>query len=101
MAAGDNRPMFQRLLSVVYRRTGPRYPRAVLTVAFVLQFGVFAAAIAGIALYLPVSLGQFAVLLLAGGVLQVFLGATSAPFFHRRLAPTVEWLRGARGSAGA
>jgi class 3 adenylate cyclase len=93
--------MLQRLLSVTYRRTGSRYPLAVLAVAFVLQFGVFAAAIAGIALYLPVSLGQFAVLLLAGGVLQTFLGATSAPFFHRRLAPTVEWLRGGRGSAGA
>jgi class 3 adenylate cyclase len=72
-----------------------------LAAGFVLQFGLFAAMVAAITLYVPASLGQYGVLVAAAGVLQVFLAATSVPFFARRLAPTTAWLRGHRGSAGA
>lgn len=93
--------MLQRLLSATYARTGPRYPLAVVTVAFVLLFAVFVALIAGIALYVPVSLREYAVLVLVAGVLHALFAATSASFFRRRLAPTIEWLTGERGRAGA
>jgi class 3 adenylate cyclase len=91
----------QSLLWALYRRTGPRYPLTVAAAAIVLQFGVFAAMIAVVALYVRISLGRFALLVLAAGVLQLLFAATSAPFFARRLAPTIVWLRGARTSAGA
>jgi hypothetical protein len=92
--------MVQRLLSAIYRRTGPRYPLTVLAMAFVLQFAVFAEMIAAITLYVHASLGQYVILVLAAGVLQAVFAVTSAPFFAQRLAPTTEWLGGGRVCAG-
>jgi hypothetical protein len=93
--------MLGRVLAATYTRMGRRYPQAVLAVAFVLQFVVFAVMIATLALYVPVTLSQCVVLVLAAGVLQAVFAVTSARFFARRLAPTIEWLSGERDATGA
>jgi class 3 adenylate cyclase len=94
---GDHARIAQRLLAKLYRKTGPRYPLTVLGLAIALQFLVFAGMIAVVTLYVHASLGRYAVLVLAAGILQGLFAAISAPFFARRLSPTIEWLRGNRG----
>jgi class 3 adenylate cyclase len=73
----------------------------VLVWAIAIQFVVFAAMIAVITLYVHTSLGQYALLLLAAGVLQGLFTATSARFFAARLGPAIEWLRGERDQRAA
>ena len=88
------------LLERAYRRLGGRYPMAVLLVAVRLEHVLVVVGVAVLALYVRMSLLEFALLSLAAVVGQEFYIAFTRRYFRARLAPLVEWLDpGGKGSA--
>src|SRR5437763_8059503 len=80
------------LLERAYRRLGGRYPMAVLLVAVRLEHVLVVVGVAVLALYVRMSLLEFALLSLAAVVGQEFYIAFTRRYFRARLAPLVEWL---------
>jgi class 3 adenylate cyclase len=83
-----------------YRRLGSRYPAIVVAAALRLQHPVFVATVAVLALYLPLSLGDFLELSLAAMAAQALYNAPTLRHFRRRLLPVAAWIGGER-SPGA
>jgi adenylate cyclase len=74
------------------RRLGPRYVRTVLAVVLHLQHLVLIGGVGGVALYLPMSLSQFALLALAAVVAQEAYSLLTLRYFRPRLASLETWL---------
>src|SRR4051794_31087917 len=89
------------MLERAYRRLGPRYPQFVLAVALRIEHLVLVAGVAVLALYVPMSIGEFALLALAALAWQEFYTALTLRHFGRRLEPLVHWLDGERTDDGA
>src|SRR4051794_28766607 len=75
-----------------FARLGPRYPRIALTVVLHVQDLVLVAGVGIVALYLPMSLGEFALLAVAAVVAQEVYSLVTLRYFRRRLAPLEAWL---------
>lgn len=84
------------MLASWYRRLGPRYPLVALATVLRLQHLVLGVGVAFLALYVPMSLEEFAVLTLASIAAQEVYAVLTQRHFQRRLEPLVAWLRGAR-----
>src|SRR3954447_25587271 len=84
--------MFERW----YRRLGARYPCAVVAGALRLQHPVFVVTVAVLALFVPLSLLEFAELALAAMAAQALYNFFTLRHFRRQLRPLVEWIGGRR-----
>jgi adenylate cyclase len=84
------------LLVRAYRRLGARYPTAVLAVALRLEHLIVIAGVAILALYVPVSLREFALLAAAAVAGQEFYAQLTQRYFRRRLSALSAWLGGQR-----
>ena len=89
------------MLERAYHRLGQRYPQTVLAVALRLEHLVVLTGPAVLALYVEMSLGEFALLALAAVAWQEFYALLTMRYFKRRLEPLVQWLEGDRGRDGA
>src|SRR5438309_11725051 len=89
------------MLERAYRRIGPRYPQTVLAVALRLEHLVVVTGPVVLALYVKMSVGDFALLALAAVAWQEFYALLTMRYFRRRLDPLVRWLEGDRGPDGA
>ena len=79
-------------LARAYTQLGPRYPRAALVVTFHVQHVVMVASVAGLALFVPSSLGKYLLLVLAAVVAQEIYGFFALRYFRSRLEPVVRWI---------
>src|SRR5688572_2717565 len=89
------------LLRSLYRRLGPRYPRALLVVELAGAHVVVALGVAAILLYQEMSTAQLLVLL---AVSQVLIGLENVLAYRlgvRLLRPADAWLNGERGPGRA
>ena len=77
-----------------YRRRGPRYPLSAVSAALRLQHPVFVVTVALLALYVPLSLIEFAELALASVAGQALYNFFTLRRMRRQLAPVVEWIGG-------
>src|SRR6266576_3341081 len=89
-----------KFLDRAFRRLGARYPMAALAVALRLEYIVVLAGVGVLALYVPVSLGEFALLAAAAIGGQEFYALLTQRYFRRRLLPLSAWLGGQRGGLG-
>src|SRR2546421_10166627 len=91
------------VLARLYHRLGPRYLRVVLVVALRVPHLVLVVGVGVVALYVHMSLAEFALLALAAVGLQEIYSLFTLRYFRPRLAPIVAWLHGERseGPAGA
>jgi len=79
-----------------YRRLGVRYPTTVLAVALRLEDLIVVGGVAILALYVPISLGEFSLLAVGAVASQEFYAALTRRHFRERLRPLVAWLEGER-----
>ena len=86
-----------RTLTNWYRRLGPRYPMVALAVTLRLEYVVLVLGVAFLALYVPMSMIDIAVLTAASFVAQEIYVALTLRQLRRRLEPLTAWLRGERG----
>ena len=89
------------MLTRLYRRFGSRYPQVVLAVLLRIEHLVLVLATVVLALYVPMSLGDFALLVVAALAWQEFYALFTLHHFRRRLTPLVRWLEGDRTADGA
>ncbi len=89
------------LIDRAYRRFGARYPTIVLAVALRVEHVIVIAGVGVLALYVPVSLGNAALLAAAAISAQEFYALLTERHFRRRLAPLSAWLAGKRGEESA
>jgi adenylate cyclase len=105
MSGGDSRdprPGGRRgVLQRAYRRLGPRYPIAVLAALMLLEALIVVIGIVVLALYVRISLGEFALLAFAAVAWQGFYAVLTLRRLSRDLVPLVEWLEGTPGERGA
>jgi adenylate cyclase len=86
----------RELLSSLYRRLGPRYPLRALGVLLQLQLLVFALGVGVLALFVDMSLGEFARVLAAALVGQAVWNLGAQRLMARRLDPLIAWIAGRR-----
>ena len=84
-----------------YQRLGAHYPRDVLAVALRLEYLVVIGGVAGLALYVDISLEQFALLAGAAVAGQEFYAFMTLRYFRARWEPIVRWIEGARSEQDA
>src|SRR5919201_3616133 len=89
------------MLERTYGRLGPRYPEAVLAVLLRVEHLILVIGIALLALYVPMSVAEFALLVAAALAWQEFYAVLTLRRLRRPLGPLVEWLEGERGTRGA
>jgi class 3 adenylate cyclase len=77
-----------------YQRLGSRYPAAALAVALRLEHVAVLVGVAAVALYVPLSLGEFALLGAAAVGAQEFYALLTQRYFRQRLQPLTVWLTG-------
>jgi adenylate cyclase len=80
----------------MYERLGARYPLTIVVLDLVAQYAVFAVAVGLLPLWIDMSVGKFAVVMLAALALQTIYIGFSAPVLRKRVRPMVMWLRGPR-----
>jgi adenylate cyclase len=90
-----------RLLDRAYSRLGPRYPIVALAVLLRVEHLILLVGIAVLALYVPMSIREFALLVLAALLWQEFYALLTLRRLRGRLGPLVGWLEGERGQQGA
>lgn len=88
------------MLARWYERLGPRYPLTALSLAFRVPI-VLVLGVAFLALYVPMSWAEFAVLAVAAVVAQEIYGLFTRRYSRPRLESLIAWLGGARGQAAA
>jgi adenylate cyclase len=93
--------MMPGFIDRAYRRLGARYPHATLAVALRLEHVIVIAGAGALALYVPVSLWDFALLSAAAIGGQEFYAMLTQRHFRRSLLPLTTWLEGQRGEHGA
>jgi adenylate cyclase len=86
-----------RILDRIYRNLGARYPMAALAVALRLEYIIVLAGVGILALFVPVSFGEFALLAAAAVGGQEFYAQLTQRYFRRRLSALSAWLEGRRG----
>jgi adenylate cyclase len=84
-----------------FRRLGARYPRAALVVVLHVQDVVLVSGVGVVALYLPMSIGEFALLALAAVVAQEVYSLVTLRYLNRRLGSLKGWLEAGGGEEGA
>jgi class 3 adenylate cyclase len=84
-----------------YERLGPRYPLTALSLAFRLPHVVLVPGTAFLALYVPMSWAEFALLAVAAVVAQEAYGLLTLRWARPRLEPLTGWLGGRRGPMAA
>jgi class 3 adenylate cyclase len=84
------------MLTRIYQRFGPGYPQLVLGVLLRVEHLILVIGTVVLALYVPISLGDFALLILAALAWQEFYALFTLHHFRRRLTPLVRWLEGER-----
>jgi adenylate cyclase len=89
------------VLTRIYQRLGPRYPQIVLGVLLRVEHLILVIGTVVLALYVPISLGDFALLIVAALGWQEFYALLTLHHFRRRLTPVVRWLEGERATDGA
>jgi adenylate cyclase len=89
----------QRLLKPLYRRLGPRYPRALLFVQLQLGYIVGLAGVAALALYIDMSWGEFLRLVAVAEVIYALDAVIATKLALRWITPAVAWLEGNRDRA--
>src|SRR5919201_6062153 len=89
------------MLERTYGRLGPRYPEAVLAVLLRVEHLILVIGIALLALYVPMSVAEFALLVVASLAWQEFYAVLTLRRLRSRLGPLVDWLEGERGTRGA
>jgi adenylate cyclase len=87
------------VLRSLYRRLGPRYPRALLFAELAGSHVVAALGVAAINLYQPMSTASFGALLAFSQALMLVENAFAYRLVSRLLAPVDAWLRGGRDGA--
>jgi adenylate cyclase len=90
-----------RPIDRAYRRFGARYPTMALAVALRVEHVIVITGVAALALYVPVSLGDAALLAAAAISAQEFYALLTQRHFRRRLAPLSAWLADKRGEESA
>ena len=85
------------LLDRAYRRLGPRYPMAALAGALRLEHVIVVTGVGILALYVPVSLAEAALLGAAAIAGQEFYALLTTRYFRERLDPLTAWFGGQRG----
>ena len=84
-------------LDRAYRRLGPRYPRVVLRVIEQLNYLIILLSISVLALYLPMSIGEFLRLTAVGALMAIVYTAIYDRVAQRMVKPLNRWLEGAKG----
>ena len=95
------RLLSEPVLERIYQRFGSRYPEVVLAVLLRVEHLILVIGIAVLTLYVPVSVGEFALLVVAALAWQEFYAVLTLRHLRARLGPLVKWLEGERGERGA
>jgi adenylate cyclase len=88
--------MLRTPLQRLYERLGPRYPRVVLVLAFVLEFFVAGGGVLLLNLYVDISLDTFWRIALVSAVLVSLEVGAALWLGYRLVRPADRWLRGER-----
>src|SRR3954453_19374062 len=89
--------MFERL----YRRLGPRYPRAALATTLRVEYIVVGGGSLLLRFSLPAGFGELVALGAVAVVLQELYAQLTLRYFRDRLARVAEWIAGARDEPAA
>lgn len=89
------------MLTWWYRRSGSRYPYQALASVLHLEDLVFLFGVGVLTLYVPMSLGKFALLVAVAMAAQEAYALLTLRYFRRQLVPLVAWEDGGREVGGA
>jgi adenylate cyclase len=95
----SSRPVIREVTRVqsffdrAYRRLGSRYPGTALAIALRLEHIAVVVGVGVLALYVPMSIGEFVLLSAAAVAGQEFYAVLTLRHFRGRLEPLVTWLR--------
>src|SRR5437764_1352628 len=88
--------MLPALLERSYRRHGARYLPRALFLQMHLIYPVIALAIAGLSLYVGMSIGEYLRLTLVGCAMQLVYSLLSTRTERRLVRPITQWIEGSR-----